>query len=211
MNVLVACEESGTVRDAFARRGHNALSVDLRPTRSPGPHIEGDVLQVIRQLRGIDLMIAHPPCTDLAVSGSRHFWRKEQEQLEALDFVSKLMNAPIPAICIENPVSIISSQLRKPDQIIQPWYFGDPEQKTTCLWLKGLLPLRPTHIVQWGKSSLHNLPPSKDRARIRSKTFLGLAEAMAAQWGDQEYPDVELSGGSTVTEGQTSPSAYYLG
>lgn len=136
MRVLVACEYSGTVRDAFRARGHDAMSCDLLPTDVPGPHYQGDVRDVLGD--GWDLMIAHPPCTHLAASGARWFHLKQQEQAEALEFVRLLMNAPIPRIAVENPVSVISSRIRKPDQIIQPWMFGHGETKATCLWLKGL-------------------------------------------------------------------------
>ncbi len=143
MRVLIACEYSGTVRDAFLARGHDAMSCDLLPTDAPGPHWCGDVREVLGM--GWDLMIAHPPCTHLAVSGARWFDKKRDEQAAALDFVRLLMDAPIERIAIENPVSIISSSIRKPDQIIQPWYFGHEATKTTCLWLKNLPPFsRPT-------------------------------------------------------------------
>lgn len=138
MRVLVACEFSGVVRDAFIAAGHDAMSCDLLPTDSPGPHYEGDVRDVIDD--DWDLMVAHPPCTHLAVSGARWFKDKQQEQTEALDFVRLLMDAPIPRIAVENPVSIISSRIRKPDQIVQPWQYGHGETKATCLWLKNLPP-----------------------------------------------------------------------
>ena len=191
MKILIACEFSGTVRDAFIRQGHDAVSCDLLPTDSEGPHYTGDVLNILND--GWDMMIAHPPCTHLAVSGARWFHLKEKEQAEALEFVRQLLNAPIPKIALENPVSIISSKIRKPDQIVQPWQFGHEATKTTCLWLKGLPHLVPTNIV--GKGARHttksgkslpewyNLPPSADRWKIRSKTFQGIAEAMASQWG----------------------------
>lgn len=191
MKVLIACEESGTTRDAFIALGHDAMSCDILPTSSPGPHYQGDVRDVLGD--GWDLMIAHPPCTHLAVSGARWFKDKAQEQEEALEFVRMLMDAPIPRIAIENPVSIISSRIRKPDQIVQPWMFGDPFTKTTCLWLKGLPLLEADdvvdkgerHVTKGGKSlpAWYNLPPSPDRAKIRSKTFPGFARAMAEQWG----------------------------
>jgi site-specific DNA-cytosine methylase len=191
VRVLVACEYSGTVRDAFIARGHYALSCDLLPSESPhGPHWCGDVREVLGM--GWDLMIAHPPCTHLAVSGARWFDKKRDEQAAALDFVRLLMDAPIERIAIENPVSIISSRIRKPDQIIQPWQHGHEATKTTCLWLKGLPHLKPSNIV--GKGARHvtksgrslpewyNLPPSADRWKIRSATFPGIAAAMADQW-----------------------------
>jgi hypothetical protein len=193
MKVLIACEYSGVVRDAFLARGHEAVSCDLLPTESPGPHYEGDVFDIID--KGWDLMIAHPPCTDLAVSGAKHFAAKiaDGRQQRALDFVQRLLEAPIDKICLENPVSVISSKIRKPDQIIQPWMFGHEATKTTCLWLKNLRPLETTqivdkgarHVTKSGKSlpSWYNLPPSKDRWKIRSATFPGIAAAMAEQWG----------------------------
>jgi len=197
LRVLVACEYSGSVRDAFRALGHDAMSCDLLPTDIPGPHYQGDVFDIIEE--GFDIMVAHPPCTHLAVSGARWFKHKQKEQKEALEFVQRLMDAPIPHIAIENPVSIISSRIRKPEQIIQPWMFGDPFQKTTCLWLKNLPGLEPTKIVDkgeffewtdkktgkkkrqavwykeaWSKGDL--------RWKIRSKTFQGIADAMADQW-----------------------------
>ena len=189
MRVLIACEFSGTVRDAFTKRGHFAMSCDLLDTESPGLHWKGDVFDIIDQ--EWDLMIAHPPCTHLAVSGSRWFKNKVIEQQEALDFVQRLMDAPINRIAIENPVSVISSRIRKPDQIIQPWMFGHMEQKATCLWLKGLPKLIETNNVKPEmmmlpknqRERLHYLPPGPDRAKIRSKTFQGIADAMADQWG----------------------------
>lgn len=183
MKVLVACEFSGRVRDAFIRRGHDAMSCDLLPTDVPGPHHEGDVRDILQD--GWDLMIAHPPCTHLAVSGARWFKDKQQEQAEALDFVRLLLDAPIQKIALENPISVISSKIRKPDQIIQPWMFGHGETKATCLWLKGLPKLAPTNIVDGRKPTVHRLPPSKDRWKIRSLTYQGIAEAMANQWGTQ--------------------------
>lgn len=181
MRILVACEYSGTVRDAFAARGHDAWSCDLLPTERPGNHIHGDVLQHLH--RNWDLMIAHPPCTHLAVSGARWFKDKQVEQVEALDFVHSLMDAPIPRIALENPVSIISSRIRKPDQIIQPWQFGHGETKATCLWLKNLPKLTSTNIVDGREARIHKMPPGPDRWKERSRTFEGIAQAMAAQWG----------------------------
>ena len=181
MRVLVACEFSGVVRDAFAVRGHDAWSCDILPTESDGNHIHGDVLDVLDD--GWDLMVAHPPCTHLAVSGARWFKSKQKEQAEALDFVRKLMDAPINRICIENPVSVISSKIRKPDQIIQPWMFGHGETKATCLWLDNLPLLRATKIVEGREARVHRMPPGKDRWKKRSVTFSGIAEAMADQWG----------------------------
>jgi len=190
MRVLVACEYSGTVRDAFTKAGHFAMSCDLLPTESSGPHWQGDVFEVVDH--GWDLMIAHPPCTHLAVSGAAWFKEKiaDGRQQEALNFVQRLMDLPIPMIAIENPVSVISSKIRKPDQIIQPWMFGHMEQKATCLWLKGLPKLIETANVKDEmmklpknrRERLHYLPPGPDRAKIRSKTFDGIARAMADQW-----------------------------
>lgn len=181
MKVLIACEFSGTVREAFRSRGHEAVSCDLLPTELPGPHYIGDVRDILND--GWDLMIAHPPCTHLATSGARYFANKQVEQAEALDFVRLLLAAPIRRICLENPVSVISTQVRKPDQIIQPWQFGHPEQKATCLWLKGLPPLIPTNIIEERSHRLSNLAPGPNRAKERSKTFQGIADAMAEQWG----------------------------
>lgn len=181
MRVLVACEFSGVVREAFAERGHVAMSVDLLPTELAGAHYQGDVRDVLDG--AWDLMIAHPPCTHLAVSGARWFAEKRQEQAEALAFVQMLLDAPIPRIALENPVSIISSRIRKPDQVIQPWQFGHGETKATCLWLKGLPKLTPTNIVDGREQRIHRMPPGPDRWRERSRTFRGIAEAMADQWG----------------------------
>jgi site-specific DNA-cytosine methylase len=181
MRVLVACEFSGAVRDAFASLGHDAWSCDILPSERAGNHIQGDVLDVLRERW--DIMIAHPPCTHLAVSGARWFSAKRAEQAEALGFVRALLDAPIPHIALENPVSIISSRIRKPDQIIQPWQFGHGETKATCLWLKNLPPLVPTKIVDGREARVHRMPPSPDRWRERSRTFPGIAAAMASQWG----------------------------
>lgn len=185
MKVLVACEYSGRVRDAFIRGGHDAMSCDLLPTDVHGPHYQGDVFDIIND--GWDLMIAHPPCTNLAVSGSRHFAAKKASgvQEKALEFVRKLMDAPIPKIAIENPISIISSRIRKPDQIIQPWQFGHGETKATCLWLKGLPKLIPTDIVEGREAKVHRMPPGPNRWKERSRTYQGIAVAMAAQWGEK--------------------------
>jgi site-specific DNA-cytosine methylase len=180
MRVLIACEFSGTVRDAFLKRGHDAISCDLLPSDSPGPHYQGDVRDILHE--GFDMMIAHPPCTHLAVSGARWFKNKTNEQADALCFVRELMHAPIDKICIENPVSIISSKIRKPDQIIQPWQFGHGETKATCLWLKNLPKLKPTNIVAGREAKIHRMPPGADRWKLRSLTYKGIAEAMANQW-----------------------------
>ncbi len=193
MRVLIACEFSGTVRDAFAVQGHDAWSCDLLPTETPGQHIVGDVRDILSN--GWDLMIAHPPCTHLAVSGARWFKDKQAEQSEALEFVRLLLNADIPRIALENPVSIISSKIRKPDQIIQPWQFGHGEVKSTCLWLKGLPPLQPTDIVDGRIARIHKEPPSPERWKNRSRTFPGIAAAMAEQWGQlKQTPLGESSG-----------------
>jgi site-specific DNA-cytosine methylase len=181
MKVLVACEYSGRVRDAFTKLGHDATSCDLLDTDTPGKHYKGDVLDIIND--GWDLMIAHPPCTHLAVSGARWFKEKAKEQEEALEFVRVLLNAPIERIALENPISVISSKIRKPDQIIQPWQFGHGETKATCLWLKNLPKLVPTNIVEGREAKVHKMPPSPDRWKLRSTTYQGIADAMAQQWG----------------------------
>lgn len=183
MKVLIACEYSGTVRDAFIKLGHNAMSCDILPSDTPGPHYQGDIFDIIND--GWDLAICHPPCTDLAVSGAWKFKEKiaDGRQQRALDFVQKLMDAPIPRICIENPVSVISSKIRKPDQIIQPWQFGHGETKTTCLWLKNLPKLIPTNIVEGRAGNILAMAPSADRWKKRSKTYQGIADAIALQWG----------------------------
>ena len=182
MRVLVACERSGAVRRAFRARGHDAWSCDMEPADDGDPHhIQSDVRPVLHD--GWDLMIAHPPCTRLTVAGARWFKGKEAEQEAALDFVARLLVAPIPKIGLENPVSVISTRIRKPDQIIQPWQFGHGETKATCLWLKGLPPLKPTNIVAGREARIHRMPPGPDRARLRSETYAGIAEAMANQWG----------------------------
>ena len=183
MRVLVACEFSGVVRRAFRARGHDAWSCDLLPAEDDAlEHIHGDVMKM-RKWQHWDLMIAHPPCTHLAVSGARWFREKRAEQAAALDFVRALMAAPIPRIAIENPISIISSRIRKPDQIIQPWQFGHGETKATCLWLKNLPLLKPTSIVDGREARVHKMTPGPNRWRERSRTFTGIADAMAAQWG----------------------------
>jgi len=181
MRVLVACEFSATVREAFRARGHDAWSCDLLPTEVPGQHIVGDVRAVLGD--GWDLMVAHPPCTHLAVSGARWWADKAQEQADALEFVRTLMAAPIERIALENPVSKISSAIRKPDQIVQPWQFGHGETKATCLWLKGLPKLRPTQVVEGREPKVHHMAPGPNRWRERSRTFSGIAQAMADQWG----------------------------
>ena len=192
MKVLVACEYSGVVRDAFIKRGHDALSCDLLPTESPGPHYQGDVLDIINTEKW-DLMIAHPPCTHIAVSGAAWFAEKRQDgrQQEAIEFFMALANTDIPKTCIENPVCIMSSVWRKPDQYIQPYEYGHMEQKKTGLWLTNLPKLMSTNNVydemlslpKNQRERLHYLPPGPERAKIRSKTFQGIADAMAEQWG----------------------------
>jgi site-specific DNA-cytosine methylase len=190
MKILIACEYSGIVRDAFLNQGHDAISCDFLPSDRLGPHYQGDVRDILDD--DFDLMIAHPPCTHLAVSGARWFKDKQEEQAEALNFVGLLLAAPIAKIALENPISIISSRIRKPDQIIQPWQFGHPESKSTCLWLKNLPKLVPTDILEkpvngrWNNqtpSGQNKLGPSEDRWKIRSATYPGIANAMAAQWG----------------------------
>lgn len=193
MRVLVACEFSGVVRRAFRARGHDAWSCDLLPAEDSSEyHYQCDVMRILEEAcldeyvygsSGWDMMIAHPPCTHLAVSGARWFKEKQREQAEALEFVRRLLSAPIEKIALENPVSIISSRIRKPDQIIQPWQFGHGETKATCLWLKNLPKLTPTNIVDGRVARVHMMPPGPDRWKERSRTFEGIAEAMAAQWG----------------------------
>ena len=186
MRILIGCEYSGVVRDAFLRAGHDAMSCDLLATESPGPHYQGDIRDVIDY--PWDMAIFHPPCTHLSVSGARHFAEKRMDgrQQSAVSFFMALARAPIPKIAIENPVCIMSRMWRKPDQIIQPWQFGHGETKATCLWLKGLPTLRHTNIVEGRENRIHRMPPSADRWKERSRTFQGIAEAMADQWGGQQ-------------------------
>jgi hypothetical protein len=206
MKIIIACEESQTITKEFRLLGHEAYSCDILPCSGGHPewHLQGDIFEFIGG--GYDMMIAHPPCTFLSVSGARHMYNKDgsinqdraRNQLEALNFVQKLMDADIPKIAIENPVSVISSKIRKPDQIIQPWMFGDEATKTTCLWLKNLPLLRPTNIVgkgertvfksgkshpKWYADALANSKTAEDRRKLRSKTFIGIAKAIAEQWG----------------------------
>ena len=184
MNILIACEFSGVVRNAFTDNGHNVLSCDLLPTEQVGWHHEGDVIELIKEHKW-DMMIAFPPCTHLSVSGAR-YWKEKQEdrrQQKAIDFFMKLANANITKIAVENPVGIISTVWRKPDQIIQPWQFGHGETKATCLWLKNLPKLEPTNIVSGREQRIWKMPPSKDRAKLRSITYQGIADAMDDQWG----------------------------
>lgn len=181
LRILIGCEFSQIVTRAFRDKGHDAYSCDLLPTEGETEwHIQGDVLDILND--GWDMAIFHPPCTHLAVSGARWFKDKQKEQAEALDFVRTLLNAPIPRIALENPVSVISTRIRKPDQIVQPYQFGDPYQKTTCLWLKGLPKLKPTNIVEGREQKCWKEPPSPNRWKNRSRTYPGLAEAMAEQW-----------------------------
>lgn len=185
MNVLIGCESSAAVRDAFIERGHYAMSCDLLPSEKPGPHYQGDIFDVIDD--GWDVGIFHPPCTYLAVSGMHWTTRGLRERRltdDALDFVRRLMACRIPKWALENPVSIISSQIRKPDQVIQPWMFGHGETKATCLWLKGLPHLVPTNIVPGREPRVHRMPPAPDRWKERSRTYEGIAAAMAEQWGN---------------------------
>jgi hypothetical protein len=196
MKVLIACEFSGTVRDAFTKLGHDAWSCDLEPSETPGNHYQGNVLAILNE--GWDLMIAHPPCTHLAVSGARHFAKKiaDGRQQEGIDFFMKLVDSNIPRYAIENPIGIMSSKYRKPDQIVNPWEYGHKVTKATCLWLKNLPKLTPTNIVDkgeiWTAKSGKQMSqwyydtsclPPKEREKARNKTFQGIADAMAAQWG----------------------------
>jgi len=197
LKVLIACEYSGRTRDAFLALGHDAISCDLLPTDSPGPHYQGDVRDILND--GFELMIAHPSCQHLAVSGAKHFWRKEKEQKESLDFVRTLMNCNIPRWCIENPVSVIGSKIRPADQIIQPYEHGDPFQKSTCLWLKNLPLLKPTKIVDKGEfyvsPSGKKMPDwfSKNKSwKVRSTTFQGIANAFASQFGNESNLPVPI-------------------
>jgi hypothetical protein len=183
VRVLVACEFTGAVRDAFTAAGHEAMSCDLLEAETPGEHYRGDVRDLLEP--GLwDLMVAHPPCTDLAVSGARWFAGKgPSAQADALEFVRTLMLAPVPRIAVENPVSVISTRLRAPDQIIQPWQYGHGETKTTCLWLHQLPRLKATHLVPGRENRIHRMPPGPTRGYDRSRTYPGIAQAMAAQWG----------------------------
>ena len=185
MKVIVACEFSGIVRDAFTEVGHDAVSCDLLPTESPGEHIQDDIRNI--DLSKYDLMVAHPPCTHLAVSGARWFTEKRKEQQEALEFVQWLLDAPVSRIALENPISIISSRIRKPDQIVQPWQFGHGETKAICLWFKNLWPLVPTELSEGREARVHRMPPSPDRWKERSKFYPGIAKAMATQWGAEWF------------------------
>jgi hypothetical protein len=193
MRVLIGCEESATVRDAFRKMGHDAYSCDILGTRGDSAwHITGDVFKAIRHRGPWDMMIAFPPCTHVCVSGARHWSKKVALQHEALEFMRNLLEANIPKICLENPVGCFSTYWRKPDQIIQPYQFGEDASKKTCLWLKNLPKLTPTKIIQPGPngryanqtpSGQNKLGPSPTRAMDRSKTYQGIADAMAYQWG----------------------------
>jgi hypothetical protein len=193
LNVLVGCEYSGVVADAFRELGHNAWSCDFLPCEGKHPqfHYQMDVLEVIK-LQNWDLAIFHPSCQFLAVSGARWMYNKDgsinserkKNRDEALEFVQKLLNAPIPHIALENPISVISSKIRKPDQVLQPWQYGHPEIKATCLWLKNLPLLKPTDIVEGREARIHKMPPSKDRGKLRSRTYEGIGKAMADQWSN---------------------------
>jgi len=189
VRVLVACEYSGRVRDAFRRHGHDAWSCDLLGCEAdPTWHYQRPVEEILDQ--GWDLMVAHPPCTDLAISGSAHLGKKYADGRvdRALDFVRLLMNAPIPRWCIENPISLISSRIRKPDQIIQPWEFGHGECKATCFWLNNLPRLKATNYVEGREERVHKMPPGPNRWKERSRTFEGVAAAMGDQWGNRDLP-----------------------
>jgi len=193
LRVLIACEYSGTVRDAFLRLGHDAMSCDLLPTDAPGPHYQGDVRDVLDY--PWDLMIAHPPCTHLSVSGARHFEQKRTDgrQQSGVSFFMALARCSIPRKAIENPVSIMSTLWRKPDQVVQPWMFGHGETKATCLWLDGLPRLAATQIVEGREGRMWRLPPTRDRWKLRSATYAGIADAMASQWGRDARDDRQLS------------------
>lgn len=190
MKVLVACEFSGIVREAFRKRGHDAWSCDLLPTEIEGHHLQGDVLKLF-DYKKWDMLIAFPPCTHLCVSGARWFKEKKLEQSNALDFVQRLMDLPVERIAIENPIGVISTKIRKPDQIVQPWMFGHGETKATCLWLKNLPKLEPTNIVPGREQRIHNMAPSPTRGMERSRTYIGIGEAMADQWG-KLLPDIRV-------------------
>lgn len=186
MKVLVACEFSGIVRDAFIAKGHDAWSCDLLPTEKEGPHLIGDLMDFLAFdwfWIKYDMMICFPPCTYLCSSGARWWENKEKQQSDALHFVKFLLDAPINKICLENPIGIINTKIRKPDQIIQPWMFGHGETKATCLWLKNLPKLKATNIVEGRKPRVHYESPGKDRWKNRSRTYQGIADAMAEQWG----------------------------
>ena len=192
MNVLIACEFSGVVREAFRKKGHNAFSCDIIDTKIDSPfHLKGDVFQYLKGDLSWDLLIAFPPCTYLCISGNKwmkpeykdRFPNRQQQREDGLSFVRHLMCCSVEKICIENPIGIISSRIRKPDQVLQPWMFGHGETKATCLWLKNLPPLRPTNIVSGREARIHKMAPSPTRSMERSITYQGIADAMADQWG----------------------------
>jgi site-specific DNA-cytosine methylase len=193
MKVAILCEFSGIVRDAFAEKGHEAISFDLLTTEKPGLHVQKDIMEFPKEYwEQYDLIIAHPPCTHLAVSGARWFNEKQEEQKEALDFVKYILDLPVPRIALENPISIISTHIRKPDQIIQPWMFGHGETKSTCLWLKNLPKLVPTNIVEGREARIHKCSPGPERWKERSRTYTGIAEAMAEQWNNLNEIQITL-------------------
>jgi len=183
MKVLVACEFTGLTRDAFVEMGHKAMSCDFLPTERPGWHYQGDIRDVLDY--PWDLMIAHPPCNHLSVSGRQNHKEKREDgrQQVAASFFMKLAKADIPRICVENPISVMSTIWREPDQIVQPWMFGHGETKATCFWLKGLPKLKPTNVVTGRDDRIRRMPPSPDRAKERSRTYPGMAKAFASQWG----------------------------
>ena len=183
MKVIIACEFSGIVREEFKKLNHDAWSCDILDTEINGQHIKDDVRNI--DLSKFDLMVAHPPCTHLCVSGARWFKNKLDQQQKSLEFVKFLLSAPVNKIALENPIGIISTKIKKPTQIIQPWQFGEFENKATCLWLKNLPPLKSTEIIRkvFRDFSCHKEPPSPERWKERSRTFKGIAEAMAQQWG----------------------------
>ena len=205
MRVLVACECSGVVRRAFRERGHDAWSCDLLPAEDGDPHhYRDDAIHIAYGAHHFDLMIAHPPCDHLAVSGARWFKEKQADgrQQAALEFVQLLMDAPIPRIAVENPISIISSRIRKPDQIIQPWQYGHGETKATCLWLKGLPLLQPTDVVEGRHARVHRMAPGPNRSRDRSRTLEGIAAAMAEQWGKATAESARRTTAGKIPNGQ---------
>ena len=183
MDILVACEWSGEVSSAFQALGHRVVSCDLLPSEGTAPHYQGNVLELLD--RGWDMMIAFPPCTYLCCSGSRWWASRGREQDEAVAFVKTLLRAPIPRIAIENPVGLLSTVIRKPDQIIQPWQFGHGETKATCLWLKNLSLLVPTHVVPGRTPAVHRMVPGPERSKDRGRTYRGIAQAMASQWSQE--------------------------
>lgn len=201
MRVLVACEFSGVVRDAFAARGHDAWSCDLEPSETPGQHYQGDVRDFLKA--GWDLLIAHPPCTYIARCGLR--WLKEDAdrrdlQAHALGFAMQVWRAPVNRICLENPIGILSSAWRKPEQIIQPFEYGHGEKKATCLWLKNLPRLQPTNLVEGREPRIHYMGPSEDRGKERSRFYPGIAAAMAEQWGDPKFDPMPLRRRQRIVE-----------